>query len=70
MSNRTCQCGGIIRQANVPFWDVLPSCTCPNPVAVQPRTRIIITTSTSDKTIDKYTKDNWDWWAQSTEDEE
>ena len=40
MMNRTCQCGGIIREAGKPFWDTLPSCTCAAPVAIkQPEIR-------------------------------
>jgi hypothetical protein len=43
MSN--CQCGGVIREQGKPFFDILRSCTCASPVAVQ--TPTIITTTTT-----------------------
>ena len=51
--SRTCQCGGIIRQAGVAFWDILPSCTCTNPVAIQPTTTIYTTTTTTTQSDSK-----------------
>ena len=37
---RTCQCGGIIRESGKPFWDILPSCTCQDPVMIRTGTTI------------------------------
>lgn len=44
-SMRTCQCGGVIREAGKPFWDILPSCTCASPKAIITKT-IYITNTT------------------------
>ena len=43
---RTCQCGGIIRQQGVPYFDVLPSCSCASPIAIQTQTVYTSTTTT------------------------
>lgn len=45
----TCQCGGIIRQQGVPFFDILRSCSCASPVAVAPTHTIITTTTSTNK---------------------
>lgn len=44
---RTCQCGGVIREAGKPYWDILPSCTCSNPVATLGNAYTIYATGTA-----------------------
>ena len=41
--SRVCQCGGIIRENGKPFWDILPSCTCQNPVMVKAQPTVYTT---------------------------
>lgn len=46
MENRVCKCGGIIREVNKPYWDVLPSCHCSNPEMVYVQSKTTNTTGT------------------------
>jgi len=46
MMNRTCKCGGIIRENMKPYWDTLPSCSCQNPTMIENPSVVITTTST------------------------
>ena len=51
--NRTCKCGGIIRENGKPFWDILPSCTCQNPTMTENSPVVITTTGTTNLPQDK-----------------
>jgi len=42
--NRTCKCGGIIRENGKPYWDTLPSCSCQNPTMIE---NIAVVTTTA-----------------------
>lgn len=63
---RTCQCGGVIREQQKPYWDTLPSCTCQNPIAVTNQT---ITTTAGTTLTDTTLKEAIDYLNQESKDE-